>query len=212
MDVKALVELLIRQKIAESRNHPQFSQEWLMQQVLEILKQRGIQIDEASKQLLNVPKNTQANNKSIALGSDHGGFEMKQILLEYLKSKNYLVQDVGAYSTEAVDYPDLAEKVAQLVVQRQCALGIIIDGAGIGSCMAANKVPGIRASHCHNLFEAKNAREHNNANVLSLGGRVIGSELAKEIVRVWLETEFAGGRHQKRVDKIMAIEQKHLRS
>ncbi len=98
------------------------------------------------------------------------------------------------------------------MAQGKYSRGIIIDGAGIGSCITANKVPGIRAAHCHNSFEARNAREHNNSNVLSLGGRVIGTEMAKEIVRVWMETNFAGGRHQQRVDKMMAVEKKYLRS
>lgn len=149
------------------------------------------------------------NPKSIAIGSDHGGFLLKKTLINELKKWGYEVIDVGTHSKESVDYPDFAYAVANMISNKTCILGIAIDGAGIGSAMTANKVNGVRAAHCHNLFEIKNSKEHNNANVLTLGAGVIGEGLAKEMLRVWLETPFAGGRHQRRIDKMMAIEKKH---
>lgn len=151
------------------------------------------------------------NPRSIAIGCDHGGFHLKKVLVDELRKWGYDVCDVGTHSTDSVDYPDFAYAVAEMVSQKNCIYGIVIDGAGIGSAMTANKVPGIRAAHCHNLFEVKNSKEHNNANILSLGARVIGEGLAIEMVKTWLDTPFAGGRHQRRVDKIMATEKKYLR-
>jgi len=151
------------------------------------------------------------DSKVVALGADHGGFAMKETIRAYLEELGYAVKDCGAFSSESVDYPDFAYAVAKLVADGQAWRGIVIDGAGIGSCMAANKVPGVRASLCYDLSTAANAREHNDANVLTLGGRLIGENLAKDIVRTWLETEFAGGRHQRRVNKIMEVERRFLR-
>lgn len=142
----------------------------------------------------------------VALGSDHGGFELKGALLSYLREQGYAVLDCGTFSTEAVDYPDLAEAVARKVASCEAWRGIVIDGAGIGSCMAANKVPGVRAAMCYDHATAVNSREHNDANVLALGAGLIGLALAKQIVSTWLSTEFAGGRHAPRVEKIMALE------
>ncbi|WP_229759432.1 ribose 5-phosphate isomerase B [Candidatus Uabimicrobium amorphum] len=147
----------------------------------------------------------------MAIGCDHGGFPLKKVLISELHKWGYDVCDMGTHSTDSVDYPDFAHAVAEMVSQKNCIFGIVIDGAGIGSAMTANKVPGVRAAHCHNLFEVKNSKEHNNANVLSLGARVIGEGLAIEMVKTWLDTPFAGGRHQRRVDKIMATERKYLR-
>jgi ribose 5-phosphate isomerase B len=149
--------------------------------------------------------------KIVALGADHGGFAMKEMLKEYLQQLGYAVIDCGTSSTEAVDYPDFAYAVARLVSEQRAWRGIILDGAGIGSCMAANKVPGVRAAMCYDLSTAINSREHNDANVLTLGGRLIGDSLAQAIVKTWLETPFGGGRHQRRVDKIMEIEKRFLR-
>lgn len=207
MDLAGLIESLIRQKIVSYQGSTPLSEEVLVAQVLKTLKDQGIQIEEQSSAALKTP----AKNK-VACGSDHGGFALKEILIPHLRKEHYEVIDLGTFNEEAVDYPDFAQKVAEYVSQGHCSRGIIIDGAGIGSCMTANKVVGVRAAHCHNIFEARNAREHNNSNVLSLGGRVIGTEFAKAIVMAWLETDFAGGRHQKRVDKIMAVEQKYSRS
>lgn len=150
------------------------------------------------------------NPRSVALASDHGGFELKQLLLGHVRALGYQVSDLGCHSEDSVDYPDLAHKVALAVARGEAARGIVVDGVGIGSAMTANKVPGIRAANCHNQFEVVNSREHNDANVLCLGGRTIGSELAKAMVGTWLATDFGGGRHQRRVDKIVAVEQSYL--
>lgn len=157
------------------------------------------------------PQPSAPEQKTIAIGSDHGGFEMKAALIEVLKELKYDVIDCGTNSKEAVDYPDFALAVAQLVRQGQAWRGIMIDGAGIGSCMVANKVPGVRAAMAYDYASASNSREHNNANYLTLGAGLIGLNQAKLIVKTWLATEFAGGRHQPRVDKIMQVEKKFLK-
>jgi ribose 5-phosphate isomerase B len=152
-----------------------------------------------------------SNSKVVAIGSDHGGFEMKAALIEYLKELKYEVTDCGTNSKEAVDYPDFALAVAEQVRQGKAWRGIMIDGAGIGSCMVANKVPGVRAAMAYDYASASNSREHNNANYLTLGAGLIGLNQAKLIVKTWLSTEYAGGRHQARVDKIMQVEKKFLK-
>jgi ribose 5-phosphate isomerase B len=152
-----------------------------------------------------------SNSKMVAIGSDHGGFEMKTVLIEYLKELKYEVTDCGTNSKEAVDYPDFALAVAEQVRQGKAWRGIMIDGAGIGSCMVANKVPGVRAAMAYDYASASNSREHNNANCLTLGAGLIGLTQAKLIVKTWLSTEYAGGRHQARVDKIMQVEKKFLK-
>jgi len=149
--------------------------------------------------------------KSVAIGADHGGYELKEILKSYLGELGYPVVDCGTDSTESVDYPDFAFAVAQLVGQGRAWRGIVIDGAGIGSCMAANKVPGVRASMCYDQTTAINSREHNDANVLTLGAGLIGLNLARQIVKAWLTTSFGGGRHAQRVDKISGIEKRFVR-
>ncbi|MEW6232198.1 MAG: ribose 5-phosphate isomerase B [Chloroflexota bacterium] len=146
--------------------------------------------------------------RRVALGADHGGFEMKEDLKAYLQELGYTVKDVGTFDAKPVDYPDFALAVAQAVAGGDCFRGIMVDGAGIGSCMVANKVPGVRAAMCYDLSTARNSREHNDANVLTLGGRLIGANLAREIAKLWLETPFGGGRHQARVDKIMSFERR----
>lgn len=149
---------------------------------------------------------------TIALGSDHGpSFPMKEALKPFLAEAGYTVLDCGTYTPDTVDYPDIAYAVAKQVANGAAWRGIIIDGAGIGSCMAANKVPGIRAALCCNEAMARNSREHNNANVLTLGAGMIGVNLAKQVVTAWLQTDFGGGRHQRRVDKVMEIEQRFLK-
>jgi len=149
--------------------------------------------------------------KTVAIGSDHGGFELKQLIRTYLGELGYAPLDCGTFSTEAVDYPDFALAVAELVANGRAWRGIVVDGAGIGSCMAANKVPHIRAALCYDQATAVNSREHNDANVLTLGAGLIGPALAKQIVKTWLDTPFGGGRHAKRVDKIIAIERRFLK-
>lgn len=147
----------------------------------------------------------------VALGADHGGYALKEEIKTYLGELGYPVIDCGTFSTAAVDYPDYAYAVARLVSEGRAWRGILIDGAGIGSCMAANKVPGVRAALCYDHATAVNSREHNDANVLTLGGLLIGRNLALQIVKTWLERDFGGGRHARRVDKIMEIERRYLR-
>ena len=142
----------------------------------------------------------------IIIGADHGGFPLKEELKKYLQEKGLVYEDMGTYSTQSVDYPDIALLVASRVAMNKLSLGIIIDGAGIGSCMAANKVPGIRAACCNDLYTAGNSREHNHANVLTLGSMVIGTGYMKQIVDKWLSTVPASGRHERRVEKLMTIE------
>ena len=148
---------------------------------------------------------------AVAIAADHGGFEMKQQLAKTLASLGHQVIDCGTTSTDAVDYPDYALAAAQLVSQGRAWRAIIVDGAGIGSCMAANKVPGVRAAMCYDQATAVNSRAHNDANVLTLGAGLIGTELAEQIVRTWLETTAGGDRHARRVNKIMEIEHRFSR-
>jgi len=158
------------------------------------------------------PKPREARSGLVAIGSDHGGYALKEILKSHLRDLHYQFKDFGTFSEASVDYPDYAAVVAEAVTSGEAWRGIIIDGAGIGSCMVANKIPGIRAALCHDFYSARNSREHNNANVLTLGSRVIGVDIAKEIVKLWLATEFGGGRHAQRVTKIDAVEQKYLKN
>jgi len=137
----------------------------------------------------------------IVLGADHGGFELKEVVKNYLVGSGYEVIDVGCSSTESVDYPDFAENVVSHIIDGSCALGILICGTGIGMAIAANRHYEIRAANCANEYTAKMSREHNNANVLCLGARVIDKDLALKIVQVWLDCEFTGGRHQRRIAK-----------
>lgn len=146
----------------------------------------------------------------VALGADHGGYPLKEALKSHVQSLGYGVLDLGTDSTDSVDYPDFAHAVAHAVQSGEAWRGILIDGAGIGSAMAANKVPGIRAALCYDQATAINSREHNDANVLTLGAGLIGQSLARQIVSVWLQTEFGGGRHARRVNKIMQIERRYL--
>lgn len=144
----------------------------------------------------------------ITIGSDHGAVELKEEVKKVLAEfENIEVKDVGTFGTEPVDYPDVAEKVCADVVSGAADRGIVLCGTGIGISIAANKIKGIRCALCNDVYSAKMSREHNNANVLAMGGRVIGFGHAGEIVRIWLTTEFEGGRHERRVNKIMALEQ-----
>ncbi len=150
--------------------------------------------------------NGKDNVRSVALGSDHGAVAQKNMLRTYLQTIGYRVVDVGCFGAEKVDYPDIAVAVCRRVVSGDCERGIVMDGAGIGSCIAANKIKGIRAAMCYDIRTVINSREHNNANVLSLGGPLHDAGQLCEMARVWLETRFGGGRHLVRVNKIMAIE------
>jgi ribose 5-phosphate isomerase B len=144
-----------------------------------------------------------------ALGSDHGGFRMKEALKPVFAELGLEVRDVGVHDEKPADYPDIAQRVAELVAEGEAARGVIVDGAGIGSAMAANKAPGVRAALCYDRASAKNSREHNNANVLTLGGRLLTESQAREVLRTWLTTPFAGGRHTGRVNKIAELERRY---
>ena len=146
------------------------------------------------------------NVRSVAMGCDHGAYKEKEALKRFLETVGYRVVDVGCGATEKVDYPDIAIAVCRKVVNGDCERGIILDGAGIGSCIAANKVKGIRAAMCYDIRTVINSREHNNANVLTLGGPLHDAGQLSEMARTWLQTRFGGGRHMVRVNKIMAME------
>ena len=150
-------------------------------------------------------------NARIALGSDHAGFEMKEAVKELLRELKVSFADYGTHSTQSVDYPDFAHAVARAVALGQAELGIVVDGAGIGSAMAANKVPGIRAATCLDETMARNSREHNDANVLTLGARLISNETMVKVVRTFLATGISEDRHRARVRKITDIERKYYR-
>lgn len=152
-----------------------------------------------------------ASQGAIAVGADHGGLRLKDLIAHTLSGEGWQVHDCGTTTPDPVDYPDYAHAVARLVADGTCSAGIVVDGAGIGSCMVANKVPGIRAALCYDLSSARNSREHNHANVLTLGGRLIGDGLALDIVKTWLGTPWGGGRHGSRVEKITEVERRYLR-
>jgi ribose 5-phosphate isomerase B len=154
------------------------------------------------------PTAAPAAKPTIALGADHGGVAMKNAIAEHLRAAGFPITDLGTNSAEAVDYPDFAVAVARAVAAKKATFGIMVDGAGIGSCMAANKIPGVRAAMCYDVTTAGNAREHNGANVLTLGGGLLGTRLALAVVDTFLSTPFAGGRHAKRVEKIDALDRR----
>ena len=152
-----------------------------------------------------------SGRRVVALGADHGGVELKEALKAEITTLGFDISDMGTNSKDAVDYPDFAHAVAQAVGSGKAWRGIMIDGAGIGSCIVANKVPGVRAGMAYDYSSAVNSREHNDTNVLTLGAGLIGVALAKQIVKTWLTTEFAGGRHTPRLDKIKSVEKKYLK-
>lgn len=141
----------------------------------------------------------------IAIGSDHGGFELKNEIKAHLESKGFEVTDFGTHTTDSVDYPDIAEAVCRPVANGEFQFGVLVCGTGIGISIAANKIDGIRAALCSDPYSAEKAKQHNNANIITLGGRVLGVDLAKTIVDAYVNASFEGGRHQKRVDKIMKL-------
>lgn len=143
---------------------------------------------------------------AVVIGSDHGGFELKEVLSAHLKAKGLEVLDVGCYDTGSVDYPDIAQKACCEVTSGRCQWGIVVCGTGIGISMAANKIKGIRCALVSNEYSAEMTKRHNNANMLAFGGRVTGPDLAKNIVDAFIKAEFEGGRHETRVNKIMALE------
>lgn len=159
-----------------------------------------------------IPDSRESGPLRIAIGADHGGYALKGDLIDWIRDLGHLPIDLGCHGESAVDYPDFAEAVADAVASDRCSLGVCIDGAGIGSTMAANKVPGIRAANCYDVASAKNAREHNYANVLCLGGPRIAPSVALEILRAFLTTPWGAERHGRRVEKITRIEQRHART
>ncbi len=148
----------------------------------------------------------------IAIGADHAGFELKEKVKQHLIAAGHQVDDNGTSSLDSVDYPDFARKVGEEIVSKKAELGVLVCGTGIGMALAANKIHGIRAANVTSEFEAQMLREHNNGNILTLGARVVDEEQALKLVDTFVKTEFAGGRHQKRVDKIMAIESEEERA
>ena len=144
--------------------------------------------------------------KKIAIASDHGGFELKESIITFLLKKGWEVDNLGAPSTDSVDYPDYGIKVAKAIIDKKIVRGILICGTGVGMSIVVNRFPGIRGTLCSDVYTAKMCREHNDSNILILGGRVIGVSLALEILDIWLKTEFEGGRHQRRLDKIKEID------
>ena len=171
--------------------------------------------DEIAARQIRVRFRTDRSNESIrpivAIGSDHSGFEVKPKVVELLIQSGFQCRDFGVHSADPVDYPEIAHAVARAVADGQCDFGIILDGAGIGSCMAANKVPGIRAALCYNEASAKNSREHNFANVLTLGARMQTLPVILSIVTTWLATPTGEDRHRRRVARIMALEKQYFR-
>ncbi len=150
--------------------------------------------------------------KKIAIGCDHGGYSLKTEIVPYLEAKGYILTDVGSYSPAAVDYTDIAPKVAELVQSGECELGILLCGTGIGMSILANKYKGIRAAVCTEAFCAEMTRKHNDANIICMGGRVIAPEIAKELCDIFLTTEFEGGRHERRVNAIKAVEDNNFKA
>lgn len=149
-----------------------------------------------------------SSGETIAIGADHGGYALKERLIAHLRDQGYQVHNCGTDSPDSVDYPDFALAVAELVADGSCRWGVVIDGAGIGSCITANKVPGVRAALCYDISSARNSREHNLANVLTLGAALIGEGLAMQILDVWLATDWGSGRHARRVEKITDIDKR----
>ena len=171
----------------------------------DIVNDRGIEL------VRRIPRSGSKQHKTVAVGADHGGFPMKEELKSLLEELGHRVHDFGTNSDSAVDYPDFAHAVARAVSDGSVDVGIVIDGAGVGSAMTANKVPGVRAAACYSVEVARNSREHNDANVLTLGSKTITSDQMHEIVRAWLSTEITEDRHRKRVAKIDAVERQYQR-
>jgi ribose 5-phosphate isomerase B len=169
----------------------------------DLARDRGVEIVEVPADQID---NSVPLDKTIAVGADHGGFALKEKLKPIFEELGLHVKDIGVYEEKPVDYPDIARQVAEIVARGEALRGVIIDGAGIGSSIVANKFPGIRAALCYDKASARNSREHNDSNVLALGGRLLTQSQAEDVLRVWLATPFAGGRHTARVQKIIEIE------
>ena len=169
----------------------------------DLARDRGVKIVEVPADQID---NSVAPDRTIVIGSDHGGFLLKEKLKPVLEEFGLKVEDVGVHEEKAADYPDIARQVAEKVARGEATRGVIVDGAGIGSAIVANKFPGIRAALCYDKASARNSREHNDSNVLTLGGRLLTASQAEDVLRVWLSTPFAGGRHAARIQKISEIE------
>lgn len=176
---------------------------------IEVYRETARELEDLISKVITKISQERKGKMVIALGADHGGYELKEAIKKYLDEKGIAYKDFGTFSTESVDYPDYALKVAEAVASHECSEGILVCGTGIGMSIAANKVPGIRAAHAEDVFSAKAAKEHNNANILCLGGRITGPGLAVMMVEEWLNATFQGGRHQRRIDKIAEIEKKY---
>lgn len=197
LDIEKIVQQVVHEVLSNNAPHPG--------------EQKAASTKKDAPILMEKTVNQKDSVKRVAIGSDHGGFGAKETLKVYLQTLGYHVTDVGTYSAESVDYPDYALAVARKVASGACERGIMVDGAGIGSSMVCNKVRGIRAALCYNLKTIINSREHNNANVLTLGGPLHNSAELCEMAKVWLETRFAGGRHWRRINKMMAVEREERR-
>jgi RpiB/LacA/LacB family sugar-phosphate isomerase len=169
----------------------------------DIVRERKIEL------VRRISRRGSRTSKLVAVGADHGGYKMKEDLKKFLEELGHSTRDFGTHSEDAVDYPDFAHAVARAVADHQADVGIIIDGAGVGSAMTANKVPGVRAAACYTVAVAQNSREHNDANVLTLGSKTISNTEMREIVQAWLATEISEDRHRKRVAKIVAVERQY---
>jgi ribose 5-phosphate isomerase B len=174
-------------------------------------KGHGRQEESVARAVAEIPFLKYGKRGTVAVAADHRGFELKNHLAGFLRDWGYQVLDLGTNSAEPVDYPDFAAAAAHAVASGKAWRAIVVDSAGIGSAIAANKVPGARAVHCNDRGTARSCREHNDANILTMGALMISAELAREIMAVWLETKFAGGRHAERVEKIKEIEKKYGR-
>ncbi len=194
---------------------PLDKEDLLTPSAMDKIKEQKIQIVKKEPALTikagDVNPSANPSSMKIAIGSDHTGFKLKNILSKILAGKGYTVIDVGTYDENSCDYPDFALAVASKVKENSVDFGIILDATGNPSAITANKLPGIRAANCFNEFSAKSARNHNNANVLTIGAKAIGEETAKSILETWLNTGFEGGRHQKRLNKIISIENNYLK-
>ncbi len=172
----------------------------------DLARSRGVALTEVSKDQMIT---TAPAEQTIAIGADHGGYALKEALKPIFAEHNLQLIDVGVHEEKPADYPDIAEKAALIITSGKATRGVLIDGAGIGSSIAANKVPGIRAALCYDKVSARNSREHNDSNVLTLGSRLLTQSQAEEVLRVWLTTPFGGGRHLTRVQKILEIERRY---
>jgi ribose 5-phosphate isomerase B len=214
--MKPVITAADLERVAQNGEIPVTPETLITPLAREMAEQRGITFRMATGQPGKAPAESASSQgelagRIVAIAADHGGFELKEKLKIHLRDWGYQFLDLGTSSAEAVDYPDFAEAVGNAVARGDAWLGVVLDSAGIGSSIAANKVPGVRAALCYDRATARNSREHNDANVLTLGAKLISEEAAREILAVWLATPFAGGRHQRRVDKILDIEARHTK-